>query len=121
MHERYSLLELDAGAFFVVKEHWWKRGAFADKISDMWWYWRGDYEDGIGDMAYRELYVRWLEYAAFVPVFRSHGTDTPREIWNFGEEGEPFYEAIAKTIQLRYRLMPYIYSMAGKVYCRIIR
>lgn len=109
---------LDAGAFFVVKEHWWKRGAFADKISDMWWYWRGDYEDGIGDMAYRELYVRWLEYAAFVPVFRSHGTDTPREIWNFGEEGEPFYEAIAKTIQLRYRLMPYIYSMAGKVYCQ---
>ena len=109
---------MDAGAFFVVRDHWWKRGAFADQISDLWWYWQGDYEDGVEDMAYRELYVRWLEYAAFVPVFRSHGTDTPREIWNFGREGEPFYDAIAKTIRLRYRLMPYIYSMAGKVYCR---
>ena len=109
---------LDAGAFFVVREHWWKRGANAHECHDMWWYWQGDYEDGVQDMGYRELYVRWLEYAAFLPVFRSHGTDTPREIWNFGNEGEPFYDAIAQTIRLRYRLMPYIYSMAGKVYCQ---
>lgn len=67
---------------------------------------------------YRELYVRWLQYGTFLPVFRSHGTDTPREIWNFGEKGEIFYDAIAKSIELRYRLLPYIYSMAGKVYSR---
>lgn len=109
---------LDVGAFFVVKEHWWSRGANAHENPEMFWYWQGDYEEGVRDMGYRELYVRWLEYGAFLPVFRSHGTDTPREIWNFGEEGDIFYDAIAKTIQLRYRLMPYIYSMAGKVYCQ---
>jgi alpha-D-xyloside xylohydrolase len=55
----------------------------------------------------------WL--GAFLPVFRSHGTDTPREIWNFGEPGTPFYDSIEKAIRLRYRLMPYIYSLAGEV------
>ena len=49
-------------------------------------------------------------------MFRSHGTDTPREIWNFGKKGEPFYDAIEKYIRLRYDLMPYIYSLAGDVY-----
>ena len=49
------------------------------------------------------------------PIFRSHGTDTPREIWNFGEPGSPFYDAIEKFIRLRYRLLPYIYSLAASV------
>jgi alpha-D-xyloside xylohydrolase len=49
-------------------------------------------------------------------MFRSHGTDTHREIWNFGEQGEPFYDAIEAAIRLRYRLMPYIYSLAGGVW-----
>jgi alpha-D-xyloside xylohydrolase len=66
-------------------------------------------------MGYRELYVRWFQYGAFLPMFRSHGTDTPREIWRFGEPGEPFYDALVKSLQLRYRLMPYIYSLAGMV------
>ena len=92
VHERYADWTLDAGAFFVVREHWWKRGANAHECHDMWWYWQGDYEDGVQDMGYRELYVRWLEYAAFLPVFRSHGTDTPREIWNL-ERGRAFYDA----------------------------
>jgi alpha-D-xyloside xylohydrolase len=48
-------------------------------------------------------------------MFRSHGTDTPREIWRFGELGEPFYDAVVKSLRLRYRLMPYIYSLAGMV------
>jgi alpha-D-xyloside xylohydrolase len=46
-------------------------------------------------------------------MFRAHGTDTPREIWRFGEPGEPFYEALVSTLKLRYRLLPYIYSLAG--------
>jgi alpha-D-xyloside xylohydrolase len=46
-------------------------------------------------------------------MFRSHGTDTPREIWRFGEPGEPLYDALAKFLNLRYRLLPYIYSLAG--------
>ena len=46
----------------------------------------------------------------------SHGTDTPREIWQFGEKGTPWYDAIADAIALRYRLMPYLYSLAGAVW-----
>lgn len=67
------------------------------------------------DPGYRELYVRWMQYGVFLPMFRSHGTDTPREIWNFGEPGSVFYEAIRDAINLRYRLMPYIYTWAGRV------
>jgi alpha-D-xyloside xylohydrolase len=46
-------------------------------------------------------------------MFRAHGTDTPREVWRFGKPGEPFYEALVSTLKLRYRLLPYIYSLAG--------
>ena len=93
---------LDIGAFFV------KEG--------MPWFWKGEYEDGNEDLGYRELYVRWLQYGVFLPIFRSHGTDCRREPWNFGAKGEPFYEAIISTICLRYWLMPYIYSVAGDVW-----
>ena len=64
---------------------------------------------------YQELYVRWMQYALFCPVFRSHGADAPREIWQFGKKGEPVYDAIEQAIRLRYRLLPYIYSMAWQV------
>ncbi|MBR6191466.1 MAG: DUF5110 domain-containing protein [Prevotella sp.] len=64
---------------------------------------------------YQELYVRWMQYGLFCPVFRSHGADAPREIYQFGKKGEPIYDAIEKTIQLRYRLLPYIYSTAWQV------
>lgn len=92
---------LDIGAFFV------KRG-------DMW-FWDGDYEKGCDDLGYRELYTRWLQLGTFLPVFRSHGTDTRREIWNFGEKGEIFYDTISRFIDLRYELLPYIYSLAAMV------
>ena len=90
----------DAGAFFVAR----RPGL---------WFWAGDFDAGVQDLGYRELYVRWFQYAAWLPMFRSHGTDTPREIWRFGEPGEPVYEALAATLRLRYRLLPYIYSLAG--------
>jgi len=48
-------------------------------------------------------------------MMRSHGTDIPREIYNFGKKGETIYDAIAKTINLRYSLLPYIYSTAWTV------
>lgn len=92
---------LDIGGFFV------KQGNM--------WFWNGDYEDGSEDLGYRELYTRWLQLGTFLPIFRSHGTDTRREIWNFGEKGERFYDTIYKFINLRYELLPYIYSMAGMV------
>ena len=64
---------------------------------------------------YQELYVRWMQYGLFCPVFRSHGADAPREIYQFGKKGEPVYDAIEKTIRLRYRLIPYFYSTAWQV------
>ena len=64
---------------------------------------------------YQELYVRWMQYGLFTPVFRSHGADAPREIWQFGKKGEPVYDAIEKMIRLRYRLIPYLYSTAWQV------
>ena len=74
---------------------------------------------------FQELYVRWMQYGLFCPVFRSHGADAPREIWQFadersgkaecGQKGEPVYDAIKKQIRLRYRLIPYLYSTAWQV------
>ena len=91
---------LDIGAFFV------KEGTQ--------WFWNGDYDDPDNDLGYRELYTRWLQLGAFLPIFRSHGTDVRREPWHFGEAGDAFYDAIQAAIDLRYRLMPYIYSAAAE-------
>ena len=90
-------------------------GAFFVKNDPNLWFWNGDYDLGVEDMGYRELYVRWFQYGAFLPMFRSHGTDTPREVWQFGEPGDVFYDTLAKYLRLRYRLIPYIYSLAGMV------
>ena len=64
---------------------------------------------------FQDLYVRWMQNGLFCPVFRSHGADAPREIWQFGKKGEPVYDAIEKQIRLRYRLIPYLYSTAWQV------
>jgi len=75
----------------------------------------GLYPEGCKDPAYQELYVRWFQFGAFTPIFRSHGTGTPREPWQFGEPGDWAYDALIKYDYLRYRLLPYIYSLAWKV------
>lgn len=74
-----------------------------------------NYPNGVKDDAYKELYVRWFQFGAFNPLFRSHGTNTPREVWKFGSKGDWAYDALVKFDNLRYRLMPYIYSLAWKV------
>ncbi len=111
---------VDIGGFFIAND---------PKL----WFWRGDYnagcraltpmtalepdpkDTGCTDLGFWELYTRWVQYGAFLPMFRSHGTDASREIWRFGEAGTPFYDAIAKYIRLRYQLIPYIYSLAAQV------
>ncbi len=107
---------LDIGAFFTVKDKYKNRGCNCSETTNKLWFWDGDYNEGVNDLGYRELYVRWLQLGAFLPVFRSHGTDTPREPWNFGSPGDIFYDTILKFIKLRYRLLPYIYSTAAAVY-----
>jgi len=67
------------------------------------------------DPEYKELYTRWLEFGTFTPMMRSHGADAPREIYQFGTKGTRYYDAIEKYIQLRYRLLPYIYSTSWDV------
>jgi alpha-D-xyloside xylohydrolase len=67
------------------------------------------------DPEYRELYVRWLEFGTFTPMMRSHGADAPREIYQFGSKGNKYYDAIEKYINLRYLLLPYIYSTSWAV------
>jgi alpha-D-xyloside xylohydrolase len=62
-----------------------------------------------------ELNTRWFEYATFVPIMRVHGQSPPRELWQFGGDGSPAYKAMLKFDRLRYRLLPYLYSLAGRV------
>jgi hypothetical protein len=65
---------------------------------------------------WRELMTRWFQFGTFVPIFRSHGEFPYREIYNTAPENHPAYQAIVATDRLRYRLMPYIYSLAGQTY-----
>ncbi len=65
---------------------------------------------------WRELNVRWHQVGAFAPMYRSHGQFPFREPWNIAPENTPTFKAIKYYLDLRYRLMPYIYSLAAKVY-----
>ena len=87
-------------------------------------YWNSDiggffsgrkFPEGVKDPAFHELYVRWMQFAAFTGMMRSHGTNTPREIFMFGERGYWAFDVQEKMINLRYRLLPYIYSTSWKV------
>lgn len=75
----------------------------------------GDPTSGCRNPRFQELYVRWMQFGAFCPMMRSHGTDTYREIYYFGQKGEPVYDALTEAISLRYRLLPYIYSTSWDV------
>lgn len=71
-----------------------------------------NYPGGNANPEYRELYTRWFEWGSFCPIFRSHGTSTPREMWRFGPQTQ---ETLLKYDNLRYRLLPYLYSQAWQV------
>ncbi|MDR2057617.1 MAG: DUF4968 domain-containing protein [Dysgonamonadaceae bacterium] len=62
---------------------------------------------------WRELNVRWHQFGSFVPLYRTHGQFPAREVWNIAPENHPAYKTIVAYTQLRYRLMPYIYTLAG--------
>jgi len=67
----------------------------------------GGYDD------YPELYTRWFEYGAFLPIFRTHGSRLYNEVWSYGKQAEPILE---KYLKLRYQLLPYLYSLAYHTY-----
>ena len=65
---------------------------------------------------WRELMTRWHQYGAFVPLFRSHGEFPFREIYNTAPDNHIAYKTMVEYNRLRYRLMPYIYSLAGQAW-----
>jgi len=83
--------------------------------SDIGGFFLWNFKKKLEDPEYRELYVRWLEFGTFCPMMRSHGEGAPREIYQFGKKGTKYYDAIEKYINLRYRLLPYIYSTSWDV------
>lgn len=76
------------------------------------------YERAKGDDLdeWRELNTRWFQFGAFVPMFRVHGQFPFREVYNIAPADHPAYKSMLYYNQLRYRLLPYIYSLAGKTY-----
>jgi alpha-D-xyloside xylohydrolase len=83
--------------------------------SDIGGFFLWNFKKGLEDAEYRELYARWLQFGTFCPMMRSHGTDAPREIYQFGKKGDKIYDVIEKYINLRYRLLPYTYSSSWDV------
>lgn len=83
--------------------------------SDIGGFFNGSYQ-GPGQDIYNELYCRWIQFGAFCTIMRSHGSATDRAIYQFGKEGESYYDIINRYIHLRYALLPYIYTTARKVH-----
>ena len=70
--------------------------------------------EGSADLEeWRELNTRWYQFGAFCPLFRSHGQYPFREIFNIAPDHHPAYQSMVYYNKLRYRLMPYIYTLAG--------
>jgi alpha-D-xyloside xylohydrolase len=78
--------------------------------TDIGGYWP-PHDNPLADPAFQELYARWFEYGTFCPIFRTHGHRPHNELWSF-DKVEPI---LVNYDRLRYRLMPYIYSLAWKV------
>ena len=64
------------------------------------------------DENYQELLTRWCQWGAFNPIFRVHGYQSETEPWHYSQQVQ---DNMQKMLDLRYRLMPYIYSEAWQV------
>lgn len=96
---------MDIGGFCVEKRYELGQQVF-DKTGKE----NEDYKE------WRELNTRWYQFGAFCPLFRAHGQFPLREVWNIAPENHPAYKSIVYYTNLRYQLMPYIYSLAGMTY-----
>jgi len=95
--------QVAAGLNFALSGHpYW--------TTDIGGYWP-PHDNPIPDPKYQELYARWFEYGVFCPIFRTHGHRPANEIWSY-DKVEPI---LIDYDKLRYRLMPYIYSLAWRV------
>lgn len=75
-------------------------------------YWGSDVGGFTPAYSSPELMIRWYQFGVFTPIFRAHGTGS-REPWSAGEEAE---KILKQQIDLRYQLLPYIYSIARTSY-----
>lgn len=108
--------QISAGLNFSVSGlPYWTTDIGAFFVNDIDWFRTGIFPEGVKDPAYHEFFIRWYQFGAFSPLFRVHGAQTPREIWNFGNPGDKAFDIQLKYNNLRYRLLPYIYSLVGKV------
>ncbi len=84
--------------------------------SDIGGFFTGSF-NGVDDPSWRRLYMRWMQFGTFTPMMRFHGTNTPREIYQFGSEGDGLgdFDQILKYVRMRYRMLPYLYSTAWQV------
>ncbi|PZP39257.1 MAG: xylosidase, partial [Pseudopedobacter saltans] len=82
-------------------------------------YWNSDiggfytskfYPKGTQDPKFQELYIRWFQFGVFTAMLRAHGTNIAREIYQFGNPGDKTFDILHQYINLRYTLLPYIYS-----------
>ena len=74
-----------------------------------------EFPGGEQNPAWRELFARWLQFAAFNPIMRIHGTDVEREPWRFKTLDPQVYASLLDSTRLRYRLLPYTYGLSWKV------
>ncbi|MBQ8656173.1 MAG: DUF5110 domain-containing protein [Prevotella sp.] len=98
---------MDQGGFCVEKRYVAAQQLFNDK---------GIENEDLKE--WRELQTRWNQFGAFIPLFRSHGQWPTREIWNIVPDEHPAYKSFVYYDKLRYRLMPYLYSLAGWAHFR---
>ena len=94
----------DIGGFTPEDKYKYNDGKTVLRTSDM----APEYRD-----EWQELNLRWFQFGAFVPLFRSHGQSPYREIYNLAEQGSEVYRSLVAAVELRYRLLPYIYTLAG--------
>ena len=75
-----------------------------------------EYNNDWTNVAYQELHVRWFQWGCFMPLMRNHcSSPMKNEIDLFGKEGDWAYDVQKQYIELRYRLLPYLYSLSGAV------
>ncbi len=98
---------LDIGGFTPEDRYRSYKGKFVGSYSEM---------DPAQLKEWQELNTRWFQFGTFLPLFRSHGQNPYREIYNIAAPDSEHYQSMLWYTRLRYRLLPYIYSQAGDMY-----
>ncbi|HOK95866.1 MAG TPA: glycoside hydrolase family 31 protein [Anaerohalosphaeraceae bacterium] len=111
----------DSSASWNMLKSQMASGLHVTMAGNPWWtqdiggFFVNNFPGGEQNPAYRELFLRWYQFGAFNPIFRIHGTNIEREPYIFRQMDAEVYDALLDITHLRYRLMPYLYSLSWKV------